>query len=270
MLLWDAATGALHAVLKGHTGDAYDVKFSPDGTTLASASADQTVRLWNVATGESRVLGGHTNEVSSVAFSPDGTMLASGSDNIVRLWDVATGESRVLEVHPAGVWVWYVTFSPDGSTLVASGEDGTIRLWDVATGAPVAVLQGYPLHVRMARPMFSSDGSLLVAGDFVGVIWLWDMITGAEPMFLRGHEDSVVAAFSPDGSLLLSGSGRIDRAEQIDASVRLWDVERGVQLRALDSYFHAVNAIAFNPDQTLIAASVDDGTIRLWRLPATP
>ncbi|MDT9196460.1 WD40 repeat domain-containing protein, partial [Limnospira sp. PMC 1245.20] len=68
------------------------VSFSPDGQTLASGSSDNTVRLWDVATGrELRQLTGHTNSLLSVSFSPDGQTLASGSsDNTVRLWDVAT------------------------------------------------------------------------------------------------------------------------------------------------------------------------------------
>src|SRR5437870_11802505 len=80
--------------LRGHDNAIYSLAFSPDGKRLASVSADQTVRLWNVEKGqEDRALKGHTNQVLRVAFSPDGARLASASaDNTVRVWSVASGE----------------------------------------------------------------------------------------------------------------------------------------------------------------------------------
>ena len=98
------------------------VAFSPDGTRLASGSFDNSVRLWDVVTGnEIRRFEGHTDWVLSVAFSPDATRLASGSyDRTVRLWDVATGdEVRRFEGHTEVVYS--VAFSPDGTRL-ASGS----------------------------------------------------------------------------------------------------------------------------------------------------
>jgi WD40 repeat protein len=80
--------------LKGHTAKVLSVAYSPDGKTLASGSIDQTIKLWDVATGkEQATLKGHTRYVASVAFSPDGKTLASGSeDRTIKLWDVTTGK----------------------------------------------------------------------------------------------------------------------------------------------------------------------------------
>ena len=87
----------LRATLKGHTdtrGSAQSVAYSPDGKTLASGSFDQTIKLWDAATGKERAtLKGHTVGVLSVAYSPDGKTLASGSrDLTIKLWDMATGK----------------------------------------------------------------------------------------------------------------------------------------------------------------------------------
>ncbi|WP_414581625.1 CHAT domain-containing protein, partial [Scytonema sp. PCC 10023] len=99
--------------LQGHSSGVSSVAFSPDGKTLASGSDDNTIKLWDVATGKiSQTLTRHSSGVSSVAFSPDGKTLASGSDdNTIKLWDVATGKhSQTLTGHSSGVWS--VAFSP--------------------------------------------------------------------------------------------------------------------------------------------------------------
>ena len=119
----------------GHSDAVVSVAFSPDGTRIASGSADNTVRVWDVATWTcSHTLEGHSDYVHSVAFSPDGTRIASGSDDqTVRVWNVETGACEATLMGHTDL-VLSVAFSPDGTRIVSGSADQTVRFWDATTG----------------------------------------------------------------------------------------------------------------------------------------
>ncbi|KAF8535469.1 hypothetical protein BDD12DRAFT_892769 [Trichophaea hybrida] len=242
--------------LEGHSGPVWAVEFSSDSQLLASASDDNTVRLWDPSTGASRgTLEGHSGEVWAVAFSSDSQLLASASnDNTVRLWDPSTGASRgTLEGHSGSVWA--VAFSSDSQLLASASSDNTIRLWDPSTGASRGTLKGHSGSVWAV--VFSSDSQLLASASNDNTVRLWDPSTGASRGTLVGHSGEVWAvAFSSDSQLLASASS--------DNTVRLWDTSTGASRGTLEGHSGSVRAVAFSSDSQLLASASSDNTVRLW------
>jgi FOG: WD40 repeat len=150
------------------------VAFSPDGRYALSGSADDTLRLWDAATGrEVRRFEGHTERVRSVAFSPDGRYALSGSDDsTVRLWDAATGrEVRCFEGHTERVRS--VAFSPDGRYALSGTNNKTVHLWDVATGQEIRRFEGHTAIVNSV--VFSPDGRYALSGSVDKTLRLWEL-----------------------------------------------------------------------------------------------
>ena len=161
------------------TAEAYGVAFSPDGTRIASGSADHTVRQWDAQTGQpvGEPLVGHRDRVFGVAFSPDGSRIASGGvDRTVRLWDAQSGRPVGEPLVGHKEIVYGVAFSSDGSRIASGSDDFTVRLWDARTGQRI----GQPLmHPdRVFGVAFSPDGSRIASGGADHTVRLWDARTG--------------------------------------------------------------------------------------------
>ena len=245
-----AAAAGLARELRGHTGDIEHVVMSRNGTHIATAGDDGTIRIWTLADETSIVLRGHEGPIETLAFSPDGSTLASGgSDSMVWLWNGSTG--RKLEGH--GDTVRGIAFSPDGTKLASTSEDGTLFVWDVAAGTGRLLIK----HTHGLRPVAWARDSIIVGG-FDGSIGHFDPVTGTGEL-RRAHKAELrCLAVSPDGGYVAAG----DEA----GTVNLWTVG-GSLVGKLGSYTDLVRTVVFAPDGKHVVSAGGDPIVRVHPIP---
>jgi eukaryotic-like serine/threonine-protein kinase len=251
-------------VLRGHEAAVSDVLFSRDGRRLYSAAHDNTIRVWDVATGkELHVIRGHDDAVYGLALSPDGRQLASASwDGTVKLWDTATNRAlRTLGGHPGKAM--RVVYSPDGRTLVSLSL-ATLTVWDATTGAQLRRWADVK-NGGMYGLAFSPDGKHVATAGGAQFTKVWDVSTGALVRVFEGHEKMVKrVAFSPGGTRLASGDG--DLAKHDPGMLKIWDIATGRALLTLSGHTEPIWGVAYSPDGQRLVSASQDNTVKVWDL----
>lgn len=249
--------------LVGHTSFVNCLAISPDGKTLFSGSADNTIRAWNFATGQAlKTLTGHTSYVNAIAITPDGKTLVSGSaDTTIKLWDLASGKAlKTLPGHHG--FINALDISPDGKFLASASTDKTIKLWDLttwdlATGMTVQTLKGHDNYVNAL--VFSPDGRSLFSSGADNLIKQWRVDTGEEVRAFKGHSSYVNAlAIGIDGNTLISSSA--------DKTIKVWDLTRSAEPRTLTGHTSFINALALKPNGKTLISGSGDQTLKIWDL----
>jgi WD40 repeat protein len=273
----------------------WDLKFSPDGRTLATASDDTRVngagqkvgpekgstRLWDISTGRERQrFSTEGRHVLSLAFAPDCRLLAAAvTDGTVRLYDLTTGQERLPTLsarasRPPGGHVATVpnglramqclAFSPDGAILAAGSAGGdrgdfsleSIHLWDVARGEE---LHRIPAHQQGVGSLsFSPDGKTLASTGVESAILFWDVASGREAFTQPGHRSGIRAlVISPaDGTVFTGG---------YDGTIRRWDPSSGRELGVIARFNNPADTLAIALDgKTLLVGGGLGGRFALW------
>ena len=272
--LYDTYTGEVLTLLPVLMADVTALALSPDNQTIASASEDATVRLWDTHTGKHRAdFIGHTDPVVSLKFSLDSNILASGSFKEIRLWDLTSdvvSRATVLQGHRDMVTT--LAFSPDSKTLASTSFYDAILIWDVETGLLRHNLSAHTSSILTLA--FSPDNEILASGGYwnpgaESTISVWSPHTGQLLTTFEDHTAPVFAlAFSPDVEGVY---GRTLASAGWDNAIHIWHPHTGALEAIFEGDTAPVVALAFlfdaqgNYGKTLASVSLD-GTIEVRAL----
>ena len=254
-------TQKLINTLLAHKDSISQIKYSPDGKMIASASWDKTIKLWNVDTGELiNTLIGHEEGVNSIAFSSNNKVLISGSeDKTIKIWNIA-GKAKLIKTlkgHTDSIKT--ISISPDGNLIASGGYDNTIKIWSIA-GELLQTIDAHKLAITSLA--FAADSTLLASGSWDNSIKLWSIQNEGKTnklLHTLRHQDGVTTvSFNSDSTLLASGSG--------DRNIKLWDVKIGELIKNLRGHTSQINSLAFsNDDRSIISAEEQQGLF-WWNL----
>ena len=252
--LWNAETGALLAVLRGHTDPVKKALFSRDGERLLTFAAhasrspsDGTARLWDGRTGQEVAALAHGGTLLTAQFSPDDERILTAGTDGVRLWEVRSG--RLVAKLAVKSWIYHVWFSVDGRRLLTALDSDRSQIWNGRTGEPLFELRGTPLA-------FMPDGSAALT-TVADQTLLWDATAGKEIGGFAAEERKASAAcFSPDGTRLGLGFQ--------NGNASLWSVSERRILANMNAHKDAILACEFGPNGERLLTTSTDGTVRLW------
>ena len=239
----------------GHVSVVFFSSFSPNGKKIVTASADNTMKLWDAITGQLLTdLNGHTGKVTTALFSPDGKrIISSSADSTIRVWEMANGK-ELYRMKELKTGVVSAQFSPDGKKIMGICEDKSIKIWDLSSGELLLTLSGHRQSIIHAS--FSRDGKKIITNSYDSTAKIWNALNGKQLLSFSESKDYIRAArFSNDGKMLVTTGGK---------SVKVWNTENGVHLFSLAGHSREVECVEFSPDDKRIVSSSWDQTAKVW------
>lgn len=252
--------------LKGHSDRVIAATFSGDSRRIVTASADQTVKVWEANNGSLvATFKGNQGITGTEQCSSDGHRIVAASWEETRVWEAGTGHLPKMFKLP-----WdtngILAFSPDCQRMLTASLEmvmmpGNVslvaRLWAVDTGRLVAELKGHQDTVE--RAAFSPDGRRIVtaalAKDKTARIWAAD--TGLLVAALDGHLERINSVmFSPDGRRIVT--------TREDKTARMWEVDTGHLVTEFTGHRSGVTSAAFSLNGRRVVTASTDGTVRVW------
>jgi WD40 repeat protein/tRNA A-37 threonylcarbamoyl transferase component Bud32 len=244
--------------LRGHVADASAVAWSPDGRRLASGGFDNSIRIWDSATGRQlRSIPGPWG-ILAVSWHPDGKRLASANWSVqtISIWDTDTGkELRTFAKLPQKVYA--VAYSPDGKRIASVDEGATLTVWDADSGKSLFSRTGQsPGGLAVC---WSPDSRQVAASNVPSAVKICDAESGKETATLNGVGATICAVrWSPDGRRLAGISA--------NNAIRIWNASTGTAIRTIPAPLAEdfPGELCWSPDSTRIAAGFHDLAVRIW------
>lgn len=256
--IWNLLTGTSRVI--SSESSVYAMDYNPVVQYVGAGYIDGSIRIWDVRTGVLvKQLSDSSKQVNGLKFSSNGTRIMSGhTDGTIQVWNISTGELVQKLLDQDHNPILSIDCSPDSLYVVAGYQNGKIKIWNISAGSIERECKG-PLSGSVFIVIYSIDGNQIASGAKDGKVKIWDAHTGKSVKVLPGPRESVSAlSYSPDGEFLVAGF------QDNDGTIHTWEVSSKDPLVKTLRFGSQVYTIAYSSDGKCIAASGEDGIIKIW------